>query len=99
VLDRRSEPGCDEHGACLIVLQADGVAFVVQGGAGAGARRGTQPFLFGVALETRHRAQPPSDPCTSWASLYGVVAGSQGPTKVASVSWFARFEYSHLPSH
>ena len=57
------EPGGDEQRADLVAVQADGVGFVVDPGPANVHRRrmGDQAFLFGVAVEAGHGAQPPGD--------------------------------------
>ena len=63
VIPGAAQPGGDQHGADLVAVQAGGVGLVVQAGTPDVRRRrdADQTFLFGVAVEARHRAQPARD--------------------------------------
>jgi hypothetical protein len=57
------QAGGDQHGADLVAVQAGGVGLVVQPGPPHVRRQGQgdQAFLFRVAVEAPHGAQPPGD--------------------------------------
>lgn len=59
----RAEPSGDEEGSDLVAVQTDGMGFVVNPwAADMDCRRmGDQAFLFGVAIEAGHGAQPSGD--------------------------------------
>ena len=74
VLPRRGQPSSHEEGADLVAIQAGGMRLVVQSGpADMGRRRPLeQALLFGVAVETRDRAEATSDSCSSAPTRFEV---------------------------
>jgi hypothetical protein len=63
VIPRVGQPSGDQQGTDLVAVQAGGMGFVVQAGSPHMGRRRdrNQVFLFGVAVEAGHGAQPAGD--------------------------------------
>jgi hypothetical protein len=63
VISTAGQPGGHQHGADLVAIEAGGVGLVVEAGSTHVRRRGDrdEAFLFGVAVEADHGAEPAGD--------------------------------------
>jgi hypothetical protein len=70
VIPGAAQAGGDQHAADLIAVQAGGMGLVIQARSPHMSRRrgGDETFLFGVAVEAGHGAQPRSCACVTKAS-------------------------------